>query len=114
MRVCACSAELSVSLPMCDEYPTDAAPMGVRNATDQVMTYRTTAQQLMQALESDRSGEPMVRNRVQADGNLLNIETTIFEATQSLTNTVKRIQENLSTQKSLMASMVVRDVRRVE
>lgn len=83
------------------------APVDVKNACDRVLAQKVRGKELFRNLETDRSGESIVRNRVQADGSLINIESILFEATQSLNNTVGRIKDNMQNMTSLVSNMVV-------
>lgn len=84
------------------------APVSVKNACDSVLRQITLGKELMRTLETDRSGESIVRNRVQADGSLINIKTIIeIEGTQSLKSTVRRIEDNMKNEISLVSNMVV-------
>lgn len=79
------------SLPTCDDYDPYNANLDVRNSTNHVLQQKDAFQSLIKSLDSDRTGEAIVRNRVQADGNLLNVETIIFEATRSINNTIQQL-----------------------
>lgn len=84
------------------------APVSVKNACDSVLRLMTLGKEYMRTLETDRSGESIVRNRVQADGSLINIKTIIeIEGTQSLKSTVRRIEDNMKNEDSLVGNMVV-------
>ena len=79
------------SIPACEEYSPYTSTVEVKNSTDHVMNQIDKYKALIQALDTDRTGEAVVRNRIQADGNLLNVETIVFEATQSINGTIAHL-----------------------
>ena len=85
------SGKFMDSIPACEDYSPYTATVEVKNSTDHVMNQIDKYKALIQALDTDRTGEAVVRNRIQADGNLLNVETIVFEATQSINGTIAHL-----------------------
>ena len=85
------SGKFMDSIPACEEYCPYNATVEIKNSTDHVLTQIDKYKALINALDTDRTGEAVVRNRIQADGNLLNVETIVFEATQSINGTIAHL-----------------------
>lgn len=99
------SAKLAMSLPSCPNYPTSQASVQVKNCSDKASNLLSQRDELRHALLLDRSGETLVRSRVQADGNLLNVETILYSAMTGVENICQQIKNNCEQQSVVVKSL---------
>ena len=79
--------------------------MQVKNCSDKASNLLSQRDELRHALLLDRSGETLVRSRVQADGNLLNVETILYSAMTGVENICQQIKNNCEQQSVVVKSL---------
>ena len=94
-----------MSLPSCPNYPTTQASVQVKNCSDRALNLLSQRDELRHSLLLDRSGETTVRSRVQADGNLLNVETILYSALTGVDGICQQIKNNCDQQAMIVKSL---------
>ena len=100
---------LSASLPPCSygESPMDSKR--VEEATRNVLDLLKERAALLTSLLQDKSGETVVRERIQSDKHLLNVEAVIFTAMTVVQDLKRRLEDNLGSQGALLKQLTVGD-----
>lgn len=94
-----------MSLPSCPNYPTTQASVQVKNCSDRALNLLSQRDELRHSLLLDRSGETTVRSRVQAEGNLLNVETILYSALTGVDGICQQIKNNCDQQAMIVKSL---------
>lgn len=100
---------LTASLPTCSyaESPTDSKR--VEEATRSVLDLLKDRAALLTSLLQDKSGETVVRERIQSDKHLLNVEAVMFTAMTVVQELKRRLEDNIGTQSTLLKQLKVEE-----
>ena len=99
------STKLAMSLPACTNYPETQSSVQMKNSSDQASNLLSQRRELLHSLLLDKTGETVVRSRVQADGNLLNIETILYSAITGVDRICQQIKDNCDQQATVVKSL---------
>ena len=96
-------------LPTCSyaENPTDSKR--VEEATRSVLDLLKDRAALLTSLLQDKSGETVVRERIQSDKHLLNVEAVMFTAMTVVQELKRRLEDNIGTQSTLLKQLKVEE-----
>ena len=94
-----------MSLPACTNYPETQSSVQMKNSSDQASNLLSQRRELLHSLLLDKTGETVVRSRVQADGNLLNIETILYSAITGVDRICQQIKDNCDQQATVVKSL---------
>lgn len=98
---------LSASLPTCSYTESPVDSKRVEEATRNVLDLLKDRAALLTSLLQDKSGEAVVRERIQRDKHLLNVEAVIFTGMTVVQDLKRRLEDNLKTQSTLLRQLEV-------